>query len=110
MKPPEHPLPAQQAITVGSSLSFSVTFLHDWSNFDLPKLMPIEHIFFDAASCTSIGTHYGTINQEFAASAEMNTRAFLWHASVNLSPQSPSLFPFPTIPYPFRRLLRSLLH
>ena len=23
-------------------------FLHDWSNFDLPKLMPIEHNHFDA--------------------------------------------------------------
>ena len=31
----EHPLPAKQAITVGSSSSgFKVTFLRDWSNFD----------------------------------------------------------------------------
>ena len=38
-KPPEHPLP-----TVGSSSGFNVTFLHDWSSFDLPKLMPIETV------------------------------------------------------------------
>ena len=37
--PPEHPLP-----TVGSSSGFNVTFLHDWSSFDLPKLMPIETV------------------------------------------------------------------
>ena len=36
-KPPEHPLP-----TVGSSSGFNVTFLHDWSSFDLAKLMPKE--------------------------------------------------------------------
>jgi len=52
-KPPEHLLPAKQAtcITVDSSSSgFNVTFLHDWSNFDLSKLMLIEHISFNAAS------------------------------------------------------------
>ena len=37
--PPEHPLS-----TVGSSSGFNVTFLHDWSSFDLPKLMPIETV------------------------------------------------------------------
>ena len=37
--PPEHPLP-----TVGSSSGFNVTFLHDWSSFDLPKLMPKETV------------------------------------------------------------------
>ena len=38
-KPPEHPLP-----TVGSSSGFNVTFLHDWSSFVLPKLMPTETV------------------------------------------------------------------
>ena len=37
-------LPAKQAITVGSSSGFNVKLLHDWSSFDLPKLMPVEHI------------------------------------------------------------------
>ena len=52
-KPPEHLLPAKQAtcITVdSSSLGFNVTFLYDCSNFDLSKLMLIEHISFNAAS------------------------------------------------------------
>ena len=52
-KPPEHLLPAKQAtcITVdSSSLGFNVTFLYDCSNFDLLKLMLIEHIPFNAAS------------------------------------------------------------
>ena len=47
-------LPAKQAVTVGSSLGFNVKLLHDWSNFDLPKLMPEEHIFLMPASCLSL--------------------------------------------------------
>ena len=40
-------LPAKQARTGCSSSDFNVKFLHDWSNFDLPKLMSIEHNSFD---------------------------------------------------------------
>ena len=47
-------LPAKQAITVGCSLGFNVNLLHDWSNFDLPKLMPVEHISLMPASCLSL--------------------------------------------------------
>ena len=41
-------LPAKQAVTVGFSLGFNVKLLHDCShgNFDLPKLVPVERIFF----------------------------------------------------------------
>ena len=39
---------------------------------------------------------------------EMNIRGFFQQASSTLSPQSPSLFPFLPIPYPFRRLLLKL--
>ena len=39
---------------------------------------------------------------------EMNIRGFFQQASSTLSPQSPSLFPFLPIPYPFRRLLLRL--
>ena len=39
------PLSAKQAVTVGSSSGFNVKLPHDWSDFDLPKLMPVEHIF-----------------------------------------------------------------
>ena len=46
-------LPAKQAITVGSSSGLNVKLLHDWSNFDLPKLMPVEHIFLMPSSCFS---------------------------------------------------------
>ena len=50
-------LPAKQqkqAITVGSSSGFNVRLLRDWSNFDLPKLMPVKHISLMSASCLSI--------------------------------------------------------
>ena len=73
-KPPEHWLPAKQAtcITVdSSSLGFNVTFPYDLSNFDLLKLMLIEHISFNAAlwlfltnACQEV-THFGSANQEF---------------------------------------------
>ena len=33
---------------------FNVRFLRDWSNFDLPKLMPAKHISLMSASCLSI--------------------------------------------------------
>ena len=44
-------LPAKQAITVGSSSGFNVKLLHDWSNFDLLKLMLVELISLMPASC-----------------------------------------------------------
>ena len=54
-KPSEYPLPAKQAITVGSNSSFNLKFLNDWSNFDLPKLMAIERISFD--DCIMVVSH-----------------------------------------------------
>ena len=45
---------AKQAVTVGFSSGFNVKLLHEWSNFDLPKLMPVEHIFFMPSSCLSL--------------------------------------------------------
>ena len=42
-KPPEH-----FCLLACSSPDFNVKFLNDWSNFDLPKLMPIEYNSFDA--------------------------------------------------------------
>ena len=44
----------EQAITVGPSSGFNVRLLHDWSNFHLPKLMPVKHISLMSASCLSI--------------------------------------------------------
>ena len=43
-----------KAITVGSSSGFNFKLLHDWSNFDLPKLMPVEHISLMPSSCLSL--------------------------------------------------------
>ena len=47
-------LPAKQTITAGSSAGFNVKLLHDWSNFDLPKLMPEKDICLMTASCLSL--------------------------------------------------------
>ena len=115
-------LPAKQAVTVGFSSGFNVKLLHDWSNFDLPKLMPVEHIFLMPSSCLSLTLIHARIhankllitaqpirNLRTPASAEMNKRGFLWQASLPLSPLPPSLFPFFPIPYPFRRLRRRLM-
>ena len=96
-------LPAKQAI--------NVKLLHDWSNFDLPKLKPVEHISLMPSSCLSLTLMHAWIhankllitthpirNLRTPASAEMNKRRFLKQASLPLSPQSPSLFPFLPIP------------
>ena len=47
-------LPAKQAVTAGSSSGFNVKLLHDWRNFDPPKLMPEEHICLMPATCLSL--------------------------------------------------------
>ena len=64
--------------------------LHDWSNFDLPKLMPVEHIFLMPSSCLSLTLIHARIqankllitaqpirNLRTPASAEMNKKGFL---------------------------------
>ena len=109
-------LPAKQAITVDSSSSvLNTNLLHDWSNFDLSKLyMPVEHISLMPLSCFCLSLIHTRIhaskllitaqpirNLRMPASAEMNKRGFLQQASLTLSPQSPSLFPFLPIPLPF---------
>ena len=45
-------LPPKQAITADSSSCFNVKSLLGWVYFDLPKLMLIEHIYFEA--CTMV--------------------------------------------------------
>ena len=111
-KPPEHlclPNNRKQAITVGSSLGFNVKFLHDCSNFDLPKLMPVENISLIPSSCLSLSntrqgvTHHGSTNQEWTK------RGFFNRAGVPypLSP-IPLLFPLLPVPYPFQRRSREV--
>ena len=83
-------LPAKQAVTASSSLGFNVKLLHDWSNLDLPKLIPEEHICLMPASCLSLIIIHARIqankllitaqpiwNLRTPASAEMNKRRFL---------------------------------
>ena len=83
-------LPAKQSGTVGFSSGFIVKLLHDWSNFGLPKLMPVEHIFLMPSSCLSFTLIHARIyankllitaqpirNLRTPASAEMNKRRFL---------------------------------
>ena len=83
-------LPAKQAVTVGFSSGFNAKLLHDWSNFDLPKLMPVEHIFLMPSSCLSLTLIHARIqankllitaqpirNLRTPASAEMNKKGFL---------------------------------
>ena len=101
-------LPAKQAITVGSSSCFNVKLLHDCSNFDLPNLMPVEHISLMPSSCLSTRIHANKLlitaqpirNLRTLVSTEMNERGFLQQVFLTLSPQSPSFFPSPLSPTP----------
>ena len=83
-------LPAKQAVTVGLSSVFNMKLLHDWSNFDLPKLMPVENTFLMPSTCLSPTLIHARIhanellitaqpirNLRTPASAEMNKRGFL---------------------------------
>ena len=107
-KPPEHLCLLNKLFTVFFSSGFNVKLLHDWSNFDLPKLMPVEHIFLMPSSCLSLTLIHARIhankllitaqsirNLRTPASAEMNKRGSLQQASLPLSPLPPSLFPSP---------------
>ena len=88
--------------------------LNDGRNFDLPKLMPVEHISLMPSSCLSLTntrqgtrqqvTQHGSANQEF-----INEQKGLLIAGVpyHLSP-IPLFYPFLPMPYPFRCLLRGL--
>ena len=112
-------LPAKQAVTVGFSSGFDVKLLHDWSNFDLPKLMPVEHIFLMPSSCLSLTLIHARIhankllitaqpirNLRTPASAEMNKRGFLLQVSLPLYPPPP--LPFSLFPYSYPLLLSTL--
>ena len=103
-------LPAKQAVTVGLSSGFNVKLLHDWSNFDLPKLMPVEHIFLMPSSCLSLTLIHARIhankllvtaqpirNLRTPASAEMNKRVLI--ADVP-SPLFPTPLPLSLFLYP----------
>ena len=54
--PIQYTNPAKQAnySIFGSSSGFNMKLQHDWSNFDLPKLMPVEHITHFLNACIMI--------------------------------------------------------
>ena len=114
-KPPDHLFLLNKLFTVGFSSGFNVKLLHDWSNFDLPRLMPVEHIFLMPLLCLSLTPIHTRIHANkllITAQPIRNEQKGVLIAGVPspLSPiESPSLFPFLTIPYLFRRLLRRLV-
>ena len=105
-------LPAKQAI--------NAKLLYDWSNFNLPKLTPVEHISLMPSSYLSLTLMHArrhanklfiTVqpirNLRTPASAEMNKGVSY---SRRPFPSLPNPPPFsPSCPSPFRRLLRRLL-
>ena len=120
-KPPEHLCLLNKLFTVFFSSGFNVKLLHDWSNFDLPKLMPVEHISLMPSSCLSLTLIHARIhankllitaqpirNLRTPASAEMNKSGSYSRRPFPSLPLPPSLFSFFPAPYPFRRLLRRL--
>ena len=78
-------LPAKQANYSWFQFRFNVKLLHDWSNFDLPKLMPVEHVSLMPSSCLYARIHANKLlittqpirNLWTLASTEMNKRGFL---------------------------------
>ena len=107
-------LPAKQAVTVGFSSGFNVKLLHDWSNFDLPKLMPVEHIFLMPSSCLSLTLIHARIhankllitaqpirNLRTTSSAEMNKRGSYSRRPFLSLPNPPPFFPFSLSPTRF---------
>ena len=58
-------LPAKQAITAGCSSCLNVKSLLGWRNCGLPKLMPIEHISFDA--CIMVVSYLIHVNKLLVA-------------------------------------------
>ena len=95
-----------KAITVGSSSGINFKLLHDWSNFVIPKLMPVEHISLMPSSYLSPTNtrqdtrqyviHHGSAKQEFAdASVRSNEQKGVLIAGVPypLSPTPPPFFP-----------------
>ena len=77
-------LPAKQYYS-WFQFRFNVQLLHDWSNFDLPKLTPVEHISLMPSSCLSARIQANKLlitaqpirNLRTLVSTEMNKRGFL---------------------------------
>ena len=101
--------PAKQAATVGFSSGFNVKLLHDWSNFDLPRLMPVEHIFLMPLLCLSLTPIHARIHANkllITAQPIRNLRTMNKGGSYSRRlfpsfPNPPPFFPFSLSPTPF---------
>ena len=95
-------LPAKQAVTVGFSSGFNVKLLHDWSNFDLPKLMPVEHIFLMPSSCLSLILIHARIHTNISCSLRLSQSGICGrqHPQKWIKGGSYSRRPFSSLPYP----------
>ena len=96
-------LPAKQAVTVGFSSGFNVKLLHDWSNFDLPKLMPVEYIFLMPSSCLSltlIHTRIGYTPISYSLRLSKSGICGRQRPQKWIKGGSHSRRPFPSLPYP----------
>ena len=94
-------LPAKQAVTVGFSSGFNMKLLHAWSNFDLPKLMKVEHIFSMPSSCLSL-TLYTPGYTPVSYSLRLSQSGICGRQCPQkwIKEGSYSRRPFPSLPYP----------
>ena len=94
-------LPAKETVTVGFSSGFNVKLLHVWSNFDLPKFMPVEHIFLMPSSCLSL-TLIHARNTPISYSLRLSQSGICRHQRPQkwIKGGCYSRRPFPSLPYP----------
>ena len=106
-----NPVYKTSRVSLAAKQTINAKLLHDWSDFNLPKLKPVEHISLMPSSCLSLTLMHArrhanklfiTVqpirNLRTPASAEMNKRGFLI-AGVP-SPLSPIPLPFPLPAHP----------
>ena len=82
---------------------FNVKLLHDWSNFDLPKLMPVEYIFLMPSSCLSltlIHTRIGYTPISYSLRLSKSGICGRQRPQKWIKGGSHSRRPFPSLPYP----------
>ena len=51
-----------------------MALLHDWTNFDLTKLLPVEHIFLMPSSCLALILRDGPLENLWGGEGEVQKR------------------------------------